>query len=913
MSARRAVVASIALAILAGFASRSSAEPVTTIRNSGPAANRVDIVILGDGYTAAEIAANVYATHVNNAVNGWFAQQPYSAYRNYFNVHRIDVASAESGADHPSRGIFKNTAFNSTYDCFGTQRLICADVPLVNAAISRSISDPNAREIVLVLVNDPEYGGSGGSIAVASIDAAVVELVLHEVGHSFGLLADEYGGPPPCGGGEPANPNATRDLASIKWAAWIAPGTPIPTSGPSSGVPGAYEGAVYCDTGFYRPTWNSKMRSLGVPFEQINVEQHVKRIYNWVDPIDASAPVGSAVTVRQRRSADFSVSTPAPLTHALSVTWTLDGVPIATGPSLTLNASQFTLGTHTLSAIVVDPTPWVRNDPAAVLRSTRSWAVTITSGRAPSADFSGDGSDDIAVFRPTAGLVFINGGATTSWGVAGDIPVQADYDGDGDVEFAVWRPSTGQWFIVGQAPVAWGQPGDRPVPADYTGDGAADIAVWRPSTGTWFVMNQGPVAWGQSGDIPVPADYNNDGIDDIAIWRPSTGSWWVRNVITVAWGLPGDVPVPADFDGNGTADIAVFRRATGTWFVRNQFIETWGLPGDLPVPLDRSGDGRAELGVFRPSTGAWYFRNRATGTNEAVNWGAPGDIPLGPFRYPPLPAGDFDGDIRSDMTVFRPSAGTWYSLSSASGSATYTARQFGGAGDIPSGGDYDGDGVSDPAVFRPSNHTWYVLRSSTGYTSYLAQDFGATGDVPVQGDYDGDARIDIAVYRPSLGRWSLLLSASSTIAVVDWGAPGDIPAPADYDGDRRIDPAVFRPSDGRWYVYNRVTGGIAVVEFGSSGDRPVAADFDGDGRADLAVFEPSLGRWRLRLSSTGATVQYDFGVATDVTVAADYDGDGRSDIAVYRPSTGVWFILNRFAGTYTAYGWGAPGDLPATR
>jgi hypothetical protein len=224
------------------LAATAAAEPVTTIRANGSPSNRVDIVVLGDGYTAAEIGAGLYAAHVENAITGLFAQQPYAEYRNYFNVHRVDVPSAESGADHPSRGVFRSTAFNSSYDCGGITRLICADTGLVNTVLARSIGDPNARDIILVLVNDGEYGGSGGAIAVASIHPQVTELVLHEVGHSFAGLADEYGGPPPpsCSLFEPSAANATTvtNRASIKWASWIHPATPIPTTAPVAALPG---------------------------------------------------------------------------------------------------------------------------------------------------------------------------------------------------------------------------------------------------------------------------------------------------------------------------------------------------------------------------------------------------------------------------------------------------------------------------------------------------------------------------------------------------------------------------------------------------------------------------------------------------------------------------------------------------
>jgi hypothetical protein len=173
------------------------AEPVTRIRDNGSPFNRVDIVFLGDGYTAGEISNGKYAADVEAVLARFFYEEPYAEYQRFFNVYRIDVTSNESGADHPSRGVYRDTALGSTYDCSGIQRFICSNFAAVNDVLARSVADPNARDIVILLVNDREYGGAGGYIAIASTHPETVEIVLHEVGHSFAFLADEYGGPPP--------------------------------------------------------------------------------------------------------------------------------------------------------------------------------------------------------------------------------------------------------------------------------------------------------------------------------------------------------------------------------------------------------------------------------------------------------------------------------------------------------------------------------------------------------------------------------------------------------------------------------------------------------------------------------------------------------------------------------------------
>jgi hypothetical protein len=251
----------------------------------------------------------------------------------------------------------------------------------LNDVLDRSVPDVNARDMVVVLVNDPEYGGAGGAYAVASMHPAASEILLHEAGHSFALLADEYFGsaPPSCALFEPSAPNVTMETRreAIKWQAWIDAATPLPTAGPTSAWPGLYQGARYCSDGMFRPTYNSKMRTLGVPFEQINVEAHVKRTYNRVSPIDAVSPPPGALQVHQGQEISFQVSAPSPMTHALEVAWTVDGVRLGAAQVFRFVASAFSPGSHTLVVTVSDPTPLVRHDPGGLLRDSRAWTVEV--------------------------------------------------------------------------------------------------------------------------------------------------------------------------------------------------------------------------------------------------------------------------------------------------------------------------------------------------------------------------------------------------------------------------------------------------------------------------------------------------------------------------------------------------------
>ena len=190
--------------------------------------------------------------------------------------------------------------------------------------------------------------------------------------------------PPPCDTSfEPPEPNVTRETKRvfIKWNSWISPSTPLPTT-TTPGVPGLYEGAKYCSSGLFRPTYNSKMRSLDNPFEQINTEQLVKRIYNWVSPLDSSAPANASITLASGQTQTFQVQVLQPLTDDLDVAWFVDGQPQGAGLQFTVSANALGAGSHTVEAVVEDLTPMVRNDPAQLLEERRRWTVVVSTGPA---------------------------------------------------------------------------------------------------------------------------------------------------------------------------------------------------------------------------------------------------------------------------------------------------------------------------------------------------------------------------------------------------------------------------------------------------------------------------------------------------------------------------------------------------
>jgi hypothetical protein len=244
-----------------------------------------------------------------------------------------------------------------------------------------------------------------------------------------------------------------------------------------------------------------------------------------------------------------------------------------------------------------------------------------------------------------------------------------------------------------------------------------------------------------------------------------------------------------------------------------------------------------------------------------------------------IAGGDYNGDGRDDIAVYRSSDGLW----SVRG---VTRVYFGGLGSIPVPGDYNGDGRDDIAVYQPGTGLWSVRGITQAY-------LGAYTDLPVPGDYDGNGRCDIAIFRKSTGMWSV---RGVTRAYL--GSSADIPVVSDLNGDHRDDFGVFRPATGLWAIR-----GFYQFYFGADGDIPVPMDYDGDGTNSPYVYRPSSGMW-----ANYSGPRYYFGGAGDVPTPAILSPYPADEIAVFRGSNGMWSVRN-----YTRIYFGATGSIPVTR
>ncbi len=408
--------------ILLGLCQFAYADDVLEIISSaGPDTNRLDIVILGDGYTDAQ--ADLFRQHSTELIAAISEASPWKEYAEAVNWYRVVSTSLESGADHPAQSQMVDTYFDSYFDCNDIARLLCADTQKV-AQVALGLV-PQAEHILLI-VNDDTYGGSGGGVAISSINSAASLIIIHELGHTVSGLADTYTTPYP--GFPPGDPEPNVDfdstLADIKWNHWIESATPLPTSdGAATGdlTPiGAYEGARYLETGIYRPAPECLMRSLGIDFCAVCEEASIVSLYSVFSPVDGVTPaIEQVVSVERGITTPFTIEILA--VDSIAVQWTLDGEDLATGPVLEFRpGNSVENGTHQLMATIADTTDAVRVAPAGLLSESYTWNVDVFGEMLVEPDAGnggegGEGEQDDPGGNLTGGCGCQNASGTGPW------------------------------------------------------------------------------------------------------------------------------------------------------------------------------------------------------------------------------------------------------------------------------------------------------------------------------------------------------------------------------------------------------------------------------------------------------------------------------------------------------------------
>ncbi|MDX2429467.1 MAG: M64 family metallopeptidase [Bacteroides sp.] len=252
----------------------------------GAPEEKVDILFLAEGYTGAEMEK--FMVDARRSMEYIFSEEPFKSRREDFNVRVVKSAGPDSGNDIPGDGIWKNTVMNSSFYTFGIERYM-------TTPDFRSVCDVAANahyDQIYILVNTDKYGG-GGIYNFYSISAADNQasraVVIHEFGHGFAGLGDEYFNSSVAYNDffpldvEPWNPNLTTlvDFES-KWKGKMEKGVPVPTPPEEkyAGTIGVYEGGGYVAKGVFRPMIDCRMHTNGAAFCPVcsmAIEQMIQR------------------------------------------------------------------------------------------------------------------------------------------------------------------------------------------------------------------------------------------------------------------------------------------------------------------------------------------------------------------------------------------------------------------------------------------------------------------------------------------------------------------------------------------------------------------------------------------------------------------------------------------------------------
>ncbi|MEU9128090.1 M64 family metallopeptidase [Kitasatospora sp. NPDC048540] len=344
--------------------------PTVDIRRSGDPANRITLVLLGDGYT--EDQQVMFRDQADRAWHALMEIEPFRSYQGYFNIRRVDVVSPSSGiAEGESGSRSVSTPLGMHFWCEGTARLLCAD----ESATARYAGEGDGPQYLIALANSSEYGGAGGTgvttLSGGSPDAG--RIIQHEIGHTVGELGDEYDSAPDDGGYPNLSTVDAEEMrrTKVKWWRWLDAQSPD-----GGGTVGAYRSA----NGLYRPTEDSVMRTLGGTYNLPSREAILEQIYRRVRPVDAPSPAPGTVSGPTRLTVH-----PLQLVGArqLKVDWTVDGVAVEPqAPDRTwLDTAMLPLAPGqkaTVKATVTDTTDWVRDEAFRDEFMTRSVSWTVT-------------------------------------------------------------------------------------------------------------------------------------------------------------------------------------------------------------------------------------------------------------------------------------------------------------------------------------------------------------------------------------------------------------------------------------------------------------------------------------------------------------------------------------------------------
>lgn len=334
---------------------------VDTLMMNGPVEARVNLVFVGDGYQLNEL--DDFLIDAEAMTVDLFAQAPFKEYKSHFNVFAISVPSKESGAALKPTSLIDNY-FGSTFGYAGIDRLLV--VTKSNKVTSVLADNFPAYDQVFMVVNSTKYGGSGGWIATSSVHQSAGEIAIHEMGHSFADLRDEYWAGPQYAL-EKANMTQNNDPKTVRWKNWIGIDDVGVYAYPSPG------------NDWYKPHQACKMQLLGVDFCAVCKETITEKVLSITEPIISFSPSTDSI-VDIEDTMTFSVELLEPDPNTVTVSWELGKVSLPKGQETKLRKADLIADTSVLKAIVFDETPFSKKDDATTYRQyTITWELVKTT------------------------------------------------------------------------------------------------------------------------------------------------------------------------------------------------------------------------------------------------------------------------------------------------------------------------------------------------------------------------------------------------------------------------------------------------------------------------------------------------------------------------------------------------------
>lgn len=358
---------------------------IDTLQYNGNNEKLINLVFLPDGYQQAEL--DQFIIDAQEAADVLFSYSPYKEYRIYFNVYAIRVPSVDSGLYHPGVSADESTypfldpnqpvhaapldtAFKLSYDAFGVaHRLIAStDLTLVSDVLMDNFP---LYDQAMIIGNAPYYGGSGGEFPTMSTHPQGILVGVHELGHSFANLKDEY-----WAGSfyaeEGYNMTQETDVSQVSWNNWIGDNNIVhqPHYSPN------FEPQIA--SSWYKPSnYNCMMERLDRPFCSVCIEATVEEIHEIVNPILSHVPSNENLILSSSSSLAFNANVLEPNPSTITKKWVLNGVEIASGINgITLTEAQLSTGTNTLTLNVEDNGPFLRIDNHATVHTNSvTWNI----------------------------------------------------------------------------------------------------------------------------------------------------------------------------------------------------------------------------------------------------------------------------------------------------------------------------------------------------------------------------------------------------------------------------------------------------------------------------------------------------------------------------------------------------------